>query len=119
MIWIIVIIIFILFIFVITHKQNKKEYFHWDPLFVGKTSLDCYNETIKNCMKYANCGLCHNNGQLKCQPGDENGPFFNNDCNKWTYTNYYDKSISTTLPWSFYYPDYEIMWPSPVVVGTL
>jgi|688.fasta_scaffold191440_2 hypothetical protein len=101
-------------------KTNNTEHFQWDPLWVGKTSLDCYNEKPKDCLSYSNCGLCWKNGIKKCIPGDTQGPFFKERCHAWEHTNYYDRHIfgekvTTVKPsWDQFNPGYEVMYPSPV-----
>lgn len=116
--------IIVIIIFVYYYKQ--RESFQWDPLFVGKTSVDCYAENNKDCLNYSNCGICiGRESQPKCMPGDENGPFFNEGCRKWAYTNYYDKNIfdekTTNLmqPWDKWQPGYEVKFPSPITRSTL
>lgn len=106
-------------------KNENREHFQWDPLWVGKTSLDCYGETTKDCMNYSNCGLCYKDGQRKCLPGDSQGPFFEERCKGWEHTNYYDRHIFgekvTTLrpSWDAVLPGYETVYPSPIAVQTL
>jgi hypothetical protein len=101
-------------------KENNKEHFQWDPLWVGNQSLDCYGETPRDCMKYSNCGLCYQYGKKTCLPGDNQGPYFKEGCDAWKYTDYYDRHIfgekvtTTSRDWSYRAPDYEIVYPSPV-----
>ena len=126
MYWAIILIIILLFALVFMSNTNKQtEHFQWDTNWVGKTSLDCYGEKIKDCNKYSNCGLCAQNGNRKCVPGDEQGPFFTENCDLWEYTNYYDRHIfgekvhTTSAPWNRAYSDYEIWYPSPVARSAL
>jgi len=106
-------------------KWNKIENFQWDPIWFGKTSSDCYDETARDCMKYSNCGLCYKNGIKTCIPGDSYGPFFKDNCSNWEYMNYYDEHIfndkinSITLPWNTRYPIYEIYYPSREFISAL
>ena len=105
--------------------NHKKEHFQWDPLAVGKTSLDCYTETTRDCTKYSNCGLCFKNGKGKCIFGDVNGPFTKANCDGWMYTNYYDRHIfgdkvtTYNVPWSHIYNFYEVWYPSTVSNASL
>jgi hypothetical protein len=98
---------------------------YWNPDFVGKRALDCYDLNKRDCMKYSNCGLCHKDGEQTCIPGDVQGPLFKEDCQGWQYTNYYDrhifgeKVVTLTPPWSKFYPDYEARYPSPTSRATL
>lgn len=104
---------------------TSTEHFQWDPKWVGKTSLDCYKETPQSCMEYSNCGLCLKDGYRTCIPGDEQGPFFKEDCDQWMHTNYYDRYIFgekvTTIrpPWSRFYSEYEAWYPNPRSRATL
>ncbi len=97
----------------------------WDPLAVGQTSNDCYNLSKRDCMKYSNCGLCMKDGKMECIPGDEHGALFKEDCEKWIYTNYYDrhifgeKVVTVSDPWNAFYPEYEARYPSPTSRATL
>lgn len=135
MIWIIIIIIVGLFILF----EQGPEYFDpnpyasdndgavdWDPLWTGEQSADCYHLSEKDCMKYSNCGLCHQKGKLLCKPGNVDGPLFKEGCDGWSYTNYYDRHIfneavtQTTPSWDQFYNNmYEVWYPSPNVAGTL
>lgn len=113
---------------VIDHAPDFSAGSYWDPLWMGKslatplhgkTSLDCYSESKRDCVTYSNCGLCHSHGKTECVPGDEQGPLFKEGCNKWQYMNYYDRHIfgdkveRTTRDWSYRYPDF-LFYPSPV-----
>ena len=90
--WLILIIFIILYLIQIEEK-SLKEHFQWDPLWVGKTSSNCYEESNKDCLKYSNCGLCSNGSQKQCIPGDVDGAFFKEGCQRWEYANYYDRNI--------------------------
>jgi len=124
-----IIIIGIMIIIIIILCSNKSESFNWDPLWLGKISPDCYGETPRSCLAYSNCGVCTDtkSGSFmkKCVPGDVDGPYFTSDCDRWTYTNYYDKrtfgerTTNTTPVWNKRYPDYEIWYPSPISWSTL
>jgi hypothetical protein len=132
---IITIILIILFILVIIElydyfyhpKKYEREHFEsgWDPLWVGQRSLDCYKENKRDCMQYSNCGLCLKDGQMNCVPGDVQGPFFEDQCQHWIHTDYYDRHIfgekvtSISPPFSQFYPDYETYYPWPGSVQTL
>ncbi|QKF94316.1 hypothetical protein QKU48_gp0858 [Fadolivirus algeromassiliense] len=106
--------------FLLQEKANNLEHFQWDPLWVGKTSLDCYSETPRDCLSYSNCGLCRQGMTQKCLPGDEQGPFFTEGCDTWKHTNYYDRHIfgekvtTTSRDWSYRIPEFPIYFPSPV-----
>ena len=126
---IIMVIVIVCFIFMLMNNKQKQivdmEHFQWDPLWVGRQSLDCYGENPKDCLAYSNCGLCYKNGQKRCLPGDTEGPFFEENCGAWKHTNYYDRYIFgekvTTLRPSFdkWYPSYEVYYPSPIARSTL
>jgi hypothetical protein len=90
----------------------------WDQLQEGPISPNCYNLSYKKCLDCSNCGICLINGQPpQCVPGDEQGPFFKSNCDKWLYSNFYDRRIfnekitSITDPWNKFYPDYEAWYP--------
>ena len=97
----------------------------WNYNNVGPTTSDCYNLDNKTCLQYSNCGLCLKDNKSTCLPGDEQGPFFVEDCQKWAYTNFYDgrttddKQTIITPPWNTFYPIYEARYPSPISVSTL
>ena len=121
----VVVIIIIICLFIMF--TQKKEHFQWDPLNVGQSSLDCYRlKKPKDCLKYANCGLCLKDGEVNCIPGDDFGPFFKQDCMGWLNTNIYDSHIFNDErvlrgypPWNMFYPTYEARYPSPTVRSTL
>lgn len=130
MIWILLIIMIICLILLFINKKNTQntqntEHFQWDPLWVGKMSLDCYGENPKDCLAYSNCGICYKHGQRRCLPGDTEGPFFEEGCGAWKHTNYYDNNIFgqkvTTIRPSFdrWNPGYEIYYPNPIAASTL
>jgi hypothetical protein len=122
----------LLFVILIVILTKYSAYETFDPSFASKetswdhltsdsnTSLDCYKETPRNCMKYSNCGLCVKNNNLTCLPGDVQGPYFDEHCENWVYTNYYDRHIfgekvtTITPAWNKFYPDYEAWYPSPI-----
>ena len=120
-----ILIVFFIFIYLYTRQSEYEHFNRWDPLWEGNTSLDCYKETPRNCMKYSNCGLCYKSGHAQCMPGDDDGPLFDDQCEYWQYTNYYDKHIFNekitrlTRPWSHVYGDYEAIFPSPIARSTL
>lgn len=134
MIWVIIIIIILLFIlfgqgteyFDPDKMANDEMSNEWDPLYVSEQSDNCYGLSEKDCMKYSNCGLCHQKGKKSCVFGNVDGPFFKEGCDGWTYTNYYDRhifneAVTQTVPsWDKFYNNmYEVWYPSPVVAGTL
>lgn len=102
-----------------SNSSDDGEGFLWDPLWKGKRALDCYNLNKRDCMKYSNCGLCLKDGKSKCVPGDEQGPLFEENCEHWVHTNYYDRHIfdekvtRISRPFDYHYPEYEVMYPSP------
>ena len=118
---IIIVVLLVLYWIVNTYQANLEGFQSgWDLNWVGNLSKDCYKLNKRDCMKYANCGLCMENGQSKCVPGDVQGPYYKETCDQWVHTDYYDRHIFgekvTTIspPWSKFYPDYETWWPSPV-----
>jgi len=128
MIFFICIIISIIAIIVIYKRiqyNTTQEAFTWNLLNVGPEASDCYSLNNKQCLENSNCGLCLKENKTECIPGDEQGPFFKEDCENWAYTNFYDGHIwddkKTTIspPWSKFYSIYEARYPSPVVVSTL
>ena len=123
---IIIILIILIAIIIIMNNNTHIEGFHWDPLWEGRDSQNCYKETLDNCLNYSNCGICHQNGHKKCVPGDMNGAFFDETCQAWTYKDHYERNIfnenvtRTTPQWSkFYNTDYEVWYPSPITNSTL
>ena len=121
------IIVILVILFLMSNRTiHNKEHFYWNPLFKGQRSLDCYKLNKKDCMKYANCGLCLKDKKLTCIPGDYNGPFFKEDCLGWIHTNTYDRHMfdgerirRRVPPWSMFYPTYEARYPSPRAWSTL
>jgi hypothetical protein len=110
----------ILFIFLILyylyntsneHYQSIPQYANnqiWNPRWISnfdvydgisiqdsKITSDCYSLDKNQCLRTSNCGLCHNNynNKMECVPGDEDGPLFKDNCEKWIYTNNYDRFI--------------------------
>ncbi len=88
--------------------------------------MDCYRLNGKNCLKYANCGLCLKDGEVNCIPGDDQGPFFKEDCMGWLNTNIFDNHIFNDErvlrgypPWNMFYPTDEARYPSPTVRSSL
>lgn len=94
----------------------------WNQLRNGQRSIDCYNLPLNKCTKYSNCGICLNkDGTSECVPGDNEGPLFKDDCDKWIHTDYDARhGLAETItnmvdPWSKYYAhDYEASYPSPI-----
>lgn len=126
MIYILLILLSLALIIYFYNNRQYEEHFQWDPLWVGQTSLDCYGENEQDCLNYSNCGLSKQwDGTFKCQPGDENGAFFDEDNSPWKYANYYDRHIfnekvtSVMQPWDKFQPGFEVRFPSPIVVSTL
>lgn len=121
-----VILFFILIVALILYvqtygKNQQKEGFGWDAVWLGKVSPDCYSEPLDKCLDHSNCGMClDKNKGNSCLPGNQHGPFFREDCQKWKYTNRYDRRIFNgevtreTPTWNVRLPDYEIWYPSPV-----
>ena len=80
--------------------------------------------------------MCLDSDGYKCLPGNTDGPFFTDDCQKWKYTNTYDRRIfddtgrcvagdkekcpklakvtRKTPTWNVRLSDYETWYPSPV-----
>jgi len=84
-IWIILISILLLSIPI--NFNNKIERFYEYDHFKNYCS-SCKYRNAYNCNKCTNCGLCiKKNGYNKCVPGDNNGPWFENNCMYWTYNN--------------------------------
>lgn len=95
----------------------------WNINNKGPMAPDCYNLSPDSCLNYSNCGLCINTTHKlsKCVPGDEQGALFESGCDKWKYTNFYDRDYmgkcykSTTPSFDKFYPsDYELSYVSPV-----
>lgn len=110
----ILILILLIFIF-----DDKNESFNWDLKANGGESPDCYGETLRDCLKYNNCGICSKNNKKTCIPGNVDGPYFEERCSGWTYTDYDDlhifgeKVLKNVDPWNRNLPGYEIIYPSP------
>lgn len=125
LLFIILITILLITILLIYITTNKIENFQWDPLDVGKNAVDCYSQTEGNCLKFSNCGICYKNGITKCIPGDQSGSFFEEGCDLWKYTNYYDGHIfdqtktTITNSWDHFKHGYEVMYPGPADIFTL
>lgn len=88
-------------------------------LNTGNISEDCYSLTPDKCMDFQNCGLCLIKGKSpQCVPGDVEGPYFKDSCDRWAYTNYNDRQMfsekvtTVTAPWNFPYPDYDTWYPT-------
>lgn len=123
--WVLIILIVVCFILVFACQQSNREHFQWEPLSVGKEANDCYGQTERDCLKYSNCGLCiGQDGKKVCRPGDKDGAFFDETCDKWQYTNFYDGNIfdetvtTTTRPYSYRIPEL-LYFPSPVTMASL
>ena len=131
----IIITLIIISLFLYLLSSTRTEHFYTDPYFMGKSavsglygkdSANCYNESISDCLNYANCGLCKKDGVNKCIPGDKDGSFFEGGCDHWTYKDYIDRHIygktitRTTRPYDYHaINDYETWWPSPIAAGVL
>jgi hypothetical protein len=82
---------------------------------------------LNKCLNYSNCGVCLSKGNSPtCIPGDEEGPFYKEGCDKWMYTDMYDRYNTNTKvtrlvdPWDKFYPtDYEASYPSPMIKAFL
>lgn len=85
----------------------------WSTTNTHGLAPNCYELNENNCVKTINCGICSKNGQNKCVPGDEHGAFFTSTCDLWKHKE------DTVYPWSKFYPEYEMLQPSPVVRSTL
>lgn len=107
------------------HFAFPEEHNQWIPRWEGNTTEDCYNTPVNSCLKYTNCGICLNEGDPKCLPGDIDGPLFSTQCNRWVYSDYwpkhmFDEKITTnTLPFNHFYQHYEVYYPSPKIVSRL
>ena len=116
-----IIIIVVILWFLFGRKENRGLEGFWDVDWRGEIASDCYKLDGKKCMTYSNCGLCDG----KCVPGDKDGAFFNEYCDSWKYTDYYDRDIfgesveRNVIPWSRRYGSYEQVWPSPQARATL
>ena len=150
MCFVLICVLVILIIFIIIklffYNSTPKEYFNWDRYagkdsvsyynvpcdhnkqdikWIGKSSLDCYKESKNDCLKFSNCGICHKNCKLKCIPGDGQGPLFDDSCQNWTFTDYYDnyifgeKETKTVRPWSHFIPESVCIFPSPIARASL
>jgi len=84
----------------------------------GIQTEDCYSKSNGECLNYTNCGICEKYGNKTCQPGDNFGPFYKDDCQYWSYSNYYDKRnfgkkiTRRCRPEVYHYHDYETRHPS-------
>jgi uncharacterized membrane protein YgcG len=67
---------------------------------------ECSGLSRIHCGNCANCGYCYNyKGRGECVPGDENGPFFRDDCVDYEYVSpVYHAGLYPT--WSYFYDDY-------------
>lgn len=149
---IIIIIIYCIFIFKNMYDNVniiKYEYFSdnikdysvnqlWNPKWLSnfniinnipqqnyKIAQDCYKLSPNSCIKYPNCGLCINENNMSCVPGDEDGPLFTYDCSKWFYGNFFDRYIfgdklyNIVTPWNVIPIEYLPGLPSPNARTTL
>ncbi len=113
----ILIVILIIVLIIDAILTNNNEHF-WEPSCTGSKAGNCYHLSERNCLKYANCGLCLQDGKTECVPGDVNGPYFKEDCAYWKKTDDYDKylfegqEVRISPPTTAYYPEYEQRWVS-------
>lgn len=107
------------------NNMNKTENFYTlapqDP-----ECEDCYYKKPNECLSCSNCGICGTGSTAKCVPGDAEGPYYTEQCNKWMYTDHKsgktDTKPVTTMsrPWSWFYPHTKMTrWSSPVFRATL
>jgi hypothetical protein len=124
-------LVLLFLIVILINKSNLQEPF-WEPSCEGSACSDCYHLSMRDCMKYANCGLCITNSRgikdaprIECVPGDPNGPFFKEDCDQWKKTDSYDKyifdgkEVMISPPTTAFYPEFEQRWVSAPVRGMM
>ena len=105
---ILIVLTFVLLIMsTITQEHNNKvEGFIFNANM--ESNNDCYNLPHEACVNCENCGVCiSRDGDVKCVPGDINGPFFESDCKYWISkepSNKKDRQLIVSRPWSFLYP---------------
>ena len=88
--------------------------------------LDCYYKKGQECLGCANCGICIRGNFASCVPGDAEGPYFTEECQKWVYKDHKSGTIDgepeviKTRPWNWFNPQQNLTkWPSPVFRSTL
>lgn len=122
---IILIIIYAIYKFL---KQETTEGFNFSYDLTPRDPycLDCYKKNSEDCLKCGNCGISQRGPFSKCVPGDEQGPYFQELSDKWTYRDHNKGKTDTTpvttesRPWNWFYPQTEMTrWSSPVFRATL
>ena len=105
---------------------NEPFVFSYDLTPRGPSCLDCCYKTPKQCLDCGNCGVCKRGPFEACVPGDENGAYFKELCDKWTYRDHNEGKTDTTpvttrsRSWNWFYPATEMTrWSSPVFRATL
>lgn len=126
MVNIIYLCIFLIIVAIYFIKPIEGFAFSYDLTPRGSSCLDCYYKPANQCLSCGNCGICKRGPFSSCVPGDENGPYFKELCDKWTYTDQNEGKTDTTpvtttsRPWNWFYPSTEMTrWPSPVFRATL
>lgn len=116
MYWIIILVIIVIYLNWEPIMEPFYDLTHLDP-----NCLDCYSKSGEHCMDCANCGICIINGKGKCLPGDLEGPYYTEECDKWIYqdkkSGKESKIRKTVLnkPWNHFYPQLNLVrWSSPV-----
>jgi len=111
------ILISLIILFIITFNTEN---------FRGYSKKDCYNLNKDICINTKYCGWCDN--KKTCLPGDEEGPYFDNTCNKWITTpNYWYNSIHNNVrpfesrPYNWNYPNTIGLMdlPAPIIRSAL
>jgi hypothetical protein len=124
-----VIVVLVVLAYYVMNSNNNYESFYDLSNNSGIDCLDCYYKKQGDCLNCKNCGLCVTDKCTTCIPGDENGPYFSETCNKWIFNgqtsksscnckNSDNKNIGGTRPWSWYYNhEKTIRYPAPVRIA--
>ena len=87
-------VIILVIIYCIMYKTNTENY----DSFCG----NCQTMNALQCSQCQNCGTCTSNAGYKvCLPGDQDGPYFHDDCTQWHYPH---QKTNTKNDYEFSYP---------------
>lgn len=119
-------LIFLIILLIWLCRNNRRREGFYDLTSLGCTCGDCYYKKPRECLSCGNCGICIRGPYATCVPGDVEGPFFREQCEKWMYKDQKHGKVASedkiikSRPWNWMNPALrQTRWVSPVFRATL